>query len=182
MSDTGLVGRFEAAATRRNSVVSFVVFVVMLLLIQMVGYRPEVTAMASGTLPEVAFFYSAADVSAVLESLGSEGRSLYTRALLVDFVFVLTFAAGLGLPLAYLLSQLTESVPARALALAPAVAGACDCVENVVLLYAISTFPEMPGAAITVASVFTAVKLPLLMGSMLLLLLSAAAAGIRVAR
>lgn len=182
MSDTGIVARFEDAATRRSAVGSFVVFVVTMVVIQTVGYRPEVTAMASGTLPEVAFFYSAADVSAVLESLGSEGRSLYTRALLVDFVFVLTFVAGLGLPLAYLLPQVTESAPVRALALAPAVAGACDYVENVVLLYAISTFPEMPGAAITVASVFTAVKLPLLIGSMLLLLLSAAAVGVRVAR
>ena len=176
------IARFEGLATRRSAVGAFVAFLAATVLIQTVGFRPEVMAMANGPLPETVAGYSAADVESVLGSLGSDGRSLYVRALLVDFVFVLTFAAGLGLPLAYLLPRATERVPVRALALAPVVAGACDYVENLVLLYSISTYPEMPGAAISIASVFTSVKVLLLPLSMLLLLVAALLGLVRVVR
>ncbi len=178
-TEPGLVQRFEAAATRRNTLVAFGAFILATVLIQTVGFRPEVTEMASGPLPETAFLYSTEDVSTVLDSLGSEGRSLYVNALLIDFGFVVTFAFGLGLPLANLLPRLTDNMAVRSFALAPAVAGALDAVENVVLLYAINTFPDMPGAAISVASIFTTVKLVLLFGSLLVLVVAALAVGVR---
>lgn len=176
------IARMERLATRRSALGAFGAFIAATLLIQTVGFRPEVMALASGPLPETAFGYSPAEVESVLGSLGAEGRSLYVRALLVDFLFVIAFAAGLGLPLAYLLPRATERVPVRALALAPVVAGACDYVENLVLLYSISTYPDVSGALVAVASVFTSLKVLLLPVSMLVLLVAALLGAVRVVR
>lgn len=178
MSAAGPVSRFESLATRRSALGGLGAFVVATVLIQTVGFRPEVMAMANGPLPETAVGYTASDVQSVLGSLGPEGRRLYTRALLVDFLFVITFAAGLGLPLAFLLPKVTERAPIRALSLAPVVAGACDYVENVVLLYSITTFPDVSGPAVAVASAFTAVKVLLLPLSMLSLVVAAVVVGV----
>jgi hypothetical protein len=168
-----LVKRLRNVANPLTVVGTFALFLVAALLIQTIGFRPEVESMAEGlALPEVQFVYTPDDVESVLDALGSDGRDTYIRALLVDFVFVVTFAAGLGVPLAYLLPKLTESTWIGRLAVAPVIAGLCDYVENVVLLYAITAFPDTPTAGLWIASVFTSVKLVLLIGSLILLVIS----------
>ncbi len=124
------------------------------------GWVPQIEASGAGLI-DTQFAYSLDDIYRILGQYGVDGRALYTNYLLVaDFFYGalsgLTFAAFF-----LMVSKLPLSW-ARYwawLVWLPVGMTVLDFVENTLLLLILSTYPEIPVALVSFASLTTTLKL-----------------------
>ncbi len=110
---------------------------------------------------DMMFGYSAELAYGMLERIGVLGRQLYTRLLGLDFLFAAVYMALQSLLLTALMKKANLGGRWQALNLLPFLRSALDVAENCLLLYVIAAFPARHGAAVSVASAVTVVKLAL---------------------
>jgi hypothetical protein len=146
------------------------VFVVGSVLIFTLGPAAPLQQVPPGEpLLDVTRGYTPEHAHRVLTGYGEEGRRMYTRFLLLDFVFAGLFAVAIGSLLFYTARRLGAPprwawVPASL----PLVAGALDWIENALLLLMTIDHPDRTEAIAPITSPVTTVKLPLMNFSFML--------------
>jgi len=156
----------------------FAVFTAAVLPRQAAG-AAEVSAGAGS--PDTSFFYSPADLAAMAEAYGPDGRQAYVRA---RYTFDVAWPLVYGLFLVTSISWLSRrGFPPgstwRLANLAPMAAVIFDGLENLSTSVVMLRYPEPTPLLAALAPWFTAVKWVLVGASMLLVLICAAAALLR---
>jgi hypothetical protein len=160
------------------SFAAFLAFTATVLPRQAAG-AAEVSAGAGS--PDTSFFYSPADLAAMAEAYGPDGRQAYVRA---RYTFDVAWPLVYGLFLVTSISWLSRrGFPPgstwRLANLAPMAAVIFDGLENLSTSVVMLRYPEPTPLLAALAPWFTAVKWVLVGGSMLLVLICAAAALLR---
>jgi len=160
------------------ALVGFAAFTAAVLPRQAAG-AAEVSAGAGS--PDTSFFYSPADLAAMAEAYGQEGRQAYVRA---RYTFDLAWPLVYGLFLVTSISWLSRrGFPPgsswRMGNLTPILAVIFDGLENLATSVVMLRYPEPALVLAALAPWFTAIKWILVGASMLLLVLSAVAAWVR---
>jgi hypothetical protein len=110
--------------------------------------------------PDVRLGYGTAEVRALLNTYGVEGRQHYRLFLAADLVFALCYGLFLAASLRLALRPLVPAAASRwnNLCLLPLAAAAADCVENGCMLALLGTYPDAPAALAYAASAATITK------------------------
>jgi len=156
----------------------FIVFTAAVLPRQAAG---AAEASAGAGSPDTSFFYSPADLAAMAEAYGAQGRQAYVRA---RYTFDVAWPLVYGLFLVTSISWLSRrGFPPgsswRLGNLAPILAVIFDGLENLSTSVVMLRYPEPTQLLAALAPWFTAIKWILVAGSMLLLIVSALAALLR---
>lgn len=132
-------------------------FVVCLLLMRV--YEPHFKALSNGARTlDMSFHYSSAEVFKLFDTLGIQGRLLYIRLLLIDFIFIASFALVQNFILKFVMGKALLKTGWRRLLAISYLRGLSDIIENISILILINSFPlEMPGL-VELSSFFTALK------------------------
>lgn len=127
---------------------------------------------AGAPQPDTSLFYSAADLYAMAEAFGPEGRQAYIRARFTfDLIWPLVYGLFLVTAISWLASRaFAETGPARQLNLLPVAAVALDYLENVATAVVMARYPAPTPIVSDLAPLFTLVKWILVTGSGLALL------------
>lgn len=166
------------AAFRALIALSLGMFVLVQLLFRtQLGHLPGLDSRP--VLPDERFFYTAPELVAFLDSLGSAGRVIYWRLHLVDMVFPLVYGLLLATLVVYVSGD-RGGRPVAVLATLPFVATLADLVENVCVRIVSTQFAAGRSAAevfalapwvASLAGVATATKWTAATLSLLLILL-----------
>ncbi len=123
---------------------------------------PRVTERAAGMqlFDMSPFGYSHAYAQNLLAAIGAEGREVYLRLQLpIDFVYPGLFALTYSMMLVWLFKKRFDpESKVFLLALAPAVAGFFDYMENVGIIVMLQQYPALTRGMVSVSSVFSVLK------------------------
>src|SRR5215472_469481 len=109
--------------------------------------------------PDLTLGYRAADTYQLLATYGQTGIAHWRRLLILDMVFPAVYGTLLALLADKWAAWVGAGLVWRSVAVAsPIISGACDYVENLLLLWVIASLPGRLPVAVTVASVFTRFK------------------------
>ncbi|MFC3415317.1 hypothetical protein [Algoriphagus hitonicola] len=101
---------------------------------------------------DLKFAYSASDVFFALDSMGTDMREFYRIGIwLLDFPYMLVYTL-------FFTGVIYRLWGENKLLLLPVVIGFFDLLENVMVLYLLDTFPDIPGVLANMASFFTTSK------------------------
>jgi len=149
-------------ATLRNLVLSFILWIVVLILIygRPFGIAQLQAITAGATILDMTFTTSPQQVYAVLDALGAAGRSFdLTRIVPLDLVFPFTYGLFLALGISWGLSRLLpEGSPWLLLNLAPVIAAAADYCENAGVITLLLSYPVRLDPVAWFVSIMYAVK------------------------
>lgn len=133
------------------------VFVVCLLLMR--GYEPHFLALSNGAATlDMRFHYSSVEAYKLFDTLGIQGRLLYIRILLIDFIFIASFALVQNYILKFVMGKALLKTRWRRMLAISYLRGLSDVIENISLLILINKFSlEIPGL-VAFSSFFTTLK------------------------
>ncbi len=152
--------RLQKFATGRAVVMAIILWLMYAMLFFARGPYATLRQIGDGPLLEETLGYGARDVQERLHVLGEEGRSHYHTFQLLDGLNALLMTIALSLSLAFTLSHLVAATnPLRLLVYLPALAGAGEVIENLLLLAALSSFPSESPTAGALAGWVTSAKL-----------------------
>jgi hypothetical protein len=161
-SKGGAMAWLQRVATGRAALIAVLVYVVFSLVFFNLGPVPAMVETANAPLLDTRFAWGGDDARHFLATLGEEGRRLYALVLLIDTLYVLTFAVTGALLLAWLSSRvLNPRSLLRWVSLLPVTAGVLDLIENAGILALLGLFPTVPAALGTTLGFITAAKLML---------------------
>jgi len=147
-----------------------------------VGPYPSLRSAGGGDLLEETFGYSAADAREYLQALGEDGRNTHRTFQLLDGLNAAMTTVALTLSLAFTLCRLLGPRNAlRLLVYLPVLAGACELLENWLLLALHSAFPSETSTA-RLAGPITSTKLVLGFSALSITVLSFLALGVKALR
>lgn len=143
--------------TKLFRAIAILLFVVSLLIMRI--YEPQFRALSSGagTL-DMRFHYNTAETYKLLDTLSVEGRLLYIRILLIDFVFIVSFALVQNFILKFIMGKILLKTGLRKLLAISYLRGLSDIIEDISLLILIKEFPSKIPGLITFSSFFTTLK------------------------
>lgn len=122
----------------------------------------KLRVLSGGTgMLDMMFGYSPPMVHRLLEKVGSAGRHLYTRLLLLDFAFAIAYTALQSLLITALVRKASMDGLWKRFNLLPFVRSLLDLVENGILLFILNSFPVYPSTIVRIAAVITIIKLTL---------------------
>lgn len=102
--------------------------------------------------------YSQIQVNDMIVRIGSEGRNLYRRILIIDFGFIVVYSVLQSLLLTRLMDKANLYPDLKILNLLPYLRGGLDIVENSLLLTIINVFPKVNLSMISFSSTVTVLK------------------------
>jgi hypothetical protein len=115
---------------------------------------------------DLEFGYSYAKAYDMLTALGAEGRAFYlTKLLPLDFPFPIAYMLFGIACLSLLIKHLKPKTPYKYLLFLPVSAMLSDWVENIGIIAMLNSYPNLPGWAVVLASVFGMLKTVLVVGS-----------------
>jgi hypothetical protein len=169
----------------KGSVVAFALILWLGYAILFFTFGPYSTLQTMGGRPllEETFGYSSAEAHDLLRHLGEDGRIAYRKFQLLDGLNVLLMTVALTLSLTYTLRRLlAPQSKIRLLVYLPVFVGACELLENVILLAMLWRFPAEASLAAALAGSVTCVKLVVGFAVFPLTILSFVAIGIKTFR
>lgn len=173
----------QKVATGRVVVIALALWLGYAILLFTLGPYSTLQRAGGGDLLEETFGYGTAEAQERLRALGEEGRNTYGKFQLLDGLNALVMTVALTLSLTFSLSRLlAEGNPVRLLVYLPALAGACELLENSLLLAMLSSFPSEATAAGTLAGPVTSAKLVCAIVVLPVTVLSFVALGIKALR
>ena len=128
--------------------------------------------------PDTSLFYSTADLSRMAEAYGEQGRQAYIHARFTfDLLWPLVYTAFLCTSLSWLNRRaFPADSPWQRMNLVPLAAMLLDLLENISTSLVMAQYPAPLPLAAALAPIFTLAKWILVMGSFVLLIISAGAA------
>lgn len=128
--------------------------------------------------PDTSFFYTAGDLSRMAEAYGEQGRQAYIHARFTfDLLWPLVYTAFLCTSLSWLNRKaFPGDSPWQRMNLVPLAAMLFDFLENISTSLVMAQYPAPVPLAAALAPFFTLAKWILVMGSFVLLIISAGAA------
>jgi len=113
--------------------------------------------------------YSPDEAYDALEAMGNEGRKLYLRLNIIDFIFPLFFYPSIALTIAYLLQR--HSIPEIAIGLpiVPIIGGIADLGENICIRKMLKHFDSRPTRVARRANCLTLTKYFMIVISILII-------------
>lgn len=128
-------------------------------LLVMRGYDPNFQALSNGagTL-DMRFHYSSIEAYKLFDTLSAHGRLLYIRILLIDFVFITSFALVQNLILKSIMGKALLKTGWRCALAISYLRGLSDVIENISLLIMINRFPSELPRLVAFSSFFTTLK------------------------
>lgn len=138
---------------------AIVILVFAACLILMRYYDPQFQSLShgAGTL-DMRFHYGAAEAYRLLDTLGASGRLLYIRILLIDFVFIMSFALVQNFILKSVMGEaLLKTKWKWALGISY-LRGIMDLLENASLQILICRFPSVLSTLAACSGFFTTIK------------------------
>jgi len=128
-------------------------------LLMMRSYDPNFQALShgAGTL-DMRFHYSSIEAYKLFDILNAQGRLLYIRILLIDFIFITSFALVQNFILKSIMGKALLKTKWRWAFAISYLRGLSDVIENISVLIMINRFPsELPGL-VAFSSFFTTLK------------------------
>ncbi|AZV57871.1 hypothetical protein [Clostridium sp. AWRP] len=107
---------------------------------------------------DMRFGYSASDVFQLFTTLGAEGRSIYVKYLLDDFIFTVVFAIVQNYILKFIMGKAVLNSKWHVLLYIAYLRAFFDVIENIIILILLNSFPSMLLSLITAASSVTRLK------------------------
>ena len=168
----------------RNVLTSFIVFMAAYLLIggSWVGLAAVNAASGGAAVPDMLFSYDPAELGAMFEALGPEGRAAYLSMNAVDFFFAGAYGTFYFIALGWIAGRLFPKVAAlRLIGLVGVLGALCDASENVIFRLAASG-GSVDGAAASIAAIATPLKFCLDFASMVSIAAGLSAAAVLALR
>jgi hypothetical protein len=143
--------------TKIRRVAVTIIFLACLLVMR--GYDPNFQALSNGaeTL-DMRFHYSSIEAYKLFDTIGAHGRLLYIRILLIDFVFITSFALVQNFILKPIIGNALLKTRWRCVLAISYLRGLSDVIENISLLIMINRFPSELPRLVTFSSFFTTLK------------------------
>jgi hypothetical protein len=138
---------------------AIVIFVFVACLLIMRVYEPHFQALSNGARTlDMRFHYTGVEAYKLFDTLGVQGRLLYIRILLIDFIFIASFALVQNFILKFVMGKALLKTRWRRMLAISYLRGLSDVIENISLLILISKFPlKIPGLVVF-SSFFTTLK------------------------
>lgn len=135
----------------------FLVFAVSLLAMQL--YERSFRLYSDGaSILDMRFHYSPADVYRLFDALGTSGRLIYTRILMIDFAFIASFALLQIMIMKTIMGQELLKSGFRRLMVLPYLRGFADIVEDISLFILLKSFPAIKPQLANISSLITTLK------------------------
>ncbi len=146
------------SATKMRIFKTAVIFVFAVCLLLMRVYEPHFKALSSGARTLDMSFHSSAEVFKLFDTLGIQGRLLYIRLLLIDFIFIASFALVQNFILKFVMGRALLKTGWRRMLAISYLRGLLDVIENISLLILINSFPLKTPWLAAFSSFFTTLK------------------------
>jgi hypothetical protein len=152
-----MIKKIGTNKTKIFKIAIILLFIVMLLIMR--RYEPNFKALSNGAVTlDMRFHYNSVETYKLLDTLGIEGRLLYIRILVIDFIFIVSFALVQNFFLTFVMGKALLKTRLRQLLAISYLRGFSDIIENTSVLILINKYPmEIPGV-VTVSSFFTTLK------------------------
>lgn len=139
-------------------VIAIGLFVLTLIVMRLCEPQFQAAAGAGVQTLDMRFGYTAEEVYHLLDRLGITGREVYVTVLLVDFIFIVSFALTQNMLLKWLMGERLLNSCFKILLSIAFVRGGFDVLENIFILIMLSRFPtQLPWLA-TVSGIDTQIK------------------------
>lgn len=140
-----------------------VILVFILTLLIMRGNESEFLIYSEGAdMLDMRFGYEAKDVYEMFQRLEMEGRFLYIRLLLIDFLFIVSFALIQNYLLKRIMGRCMLNTKWRFMLSLSYLRGLFDIIENILILVLLISFPSRFPRLVTVCSFVTSLKFVML--------------------
>lgn len=132
-------------------------FAVCLLLMR--AYEPHFLALSDGVATlDMRFHYNSVEAYKLFDTLGIQGRLLYITILLIDFIFIASFALVQNFILKFVMGKVLLETRWRRMLAISYLRGISDAIENISLLILINKFPLKIPELVAFSSFFTTLK------------------------
>jgi hypothetical protein len=173
----------QKIATGHAVVIALVLWLGYAMLFFTLGPYSTLQSAGGGDLLEETFGYDTTEAQERLRVLAEDGRNTYGKFQLLDALNAVLMTVALTLSLAFTLSRLLAARnPLRLLVYLPVLVGACELIENSLLLAMLSSFPSEATAAGKFAGPVTSAKLVVAFVALPITVLSFVALGIKALR
>lgn len=173
-----LAERLIVASKGRLALAALLAFVLFTALVLPGQAARSAERTGGGAQPDSSLFYSAADLYAMAEAFGPEGRQAYIRARFTfDLVWPLVYGAFLVTSIGWLAGRaFAPGNPLRLLVLMPVLGVALDYLENLSTSLVMARYPAPTPVVDAVAPLFTLFKWTFVGGSFVALAVALVAA------
>lgn len=105
-------------------------------------------------MPDMKFHYSVEQLTLAFEKIGSNGRDIYQKYLVLDCAFVFCF----GIIMLTITNYLFTGLPRNILIVVCVLRGVFDLLENCFLILVLKNYPDTNKQFLTLCSFFTTIK------------------------
>lgn len=122
-------------------------------------FEPHFQALSNQTKTlDMRFNYNSIEAYNLLDTLGTQGRHTYINILLIDFIFIASFALLQNFILKYIMGEKLLGTKLRRLLLISYLRGASDIIEDIFILIIIKRYPLRISSLVTYSGFFTKLK------------------------
>lgn len=150
--------RIQKYATRNNIIAIFILFVLIIAIMQGNTNKLKELNNGLGMLDMSYFGYSPTPVYEMFATIGLPGREIYTRLLGMDYIFAIIYMFFQSLMITRLLNKANVNAPWKMLNLLPFLRSGLDVIENCLLLTIILQYPGEYPILVLLSSAITTLK------------------------
>ncbi len=149
----------QTHTNRRTLLISFLLTFIIIALMQssLPMTNTALLAVSGENILDITFYYDSQEALRRVEAYGQDGRSIYLRFLILDFMFIPAYT----LAAAFLISAMTSKVGGIAQSranLLPMLIGLGDFIENSCTLILLTSYPDSPSVIASIGSSATMLK------------------------